>query len=66
MGGCLYAPGASGNLATEDLVYMLDGLGLASGVDLDELIATARWISAELGRAPVSRLGQIKNRIARG
>ncbi len=65
LGGCPYAPGASGNLATEDLVYMLDGLGLASGVDLDALIATARWISAELGRAPVSRLAQIKKRLAR-
>jgi hydroxymethylglutaryl-CoA lyase len=65
LGGCPYAPGASGNLATEDLVYMLSGLGLATGVDLDALIATARWISSELGRAPVSRLGQIQHRIAR-
>ncbi len=60
LGGCPYAQGASGNLATEDLIYMLHGLGLATGVDLDRLVDTARWISAALGRAPASRLARIK------
>ncbi|HEY0973834.1 MAG TPA: hydroxymethylglutaryl-CoA lyase [Solimonas sp.] len=59
LGGCPYAKGASGNLATEDLVYMLNGLGLQTGVDLDALTAVARWIAAELGREPASRLGRV-------
>ncbi|MEQ1439481.1 hydroxymethylglutaryl-CoA lyase [Fontimonas sp. SYSU GA230001] len=59
LGGCPYAQGASGNVATEDLVYMLHGLGIATGIDLDRLIDTGRWISARLGRAPASRLGRI-------
>lgn len=60
LGGCPYARGASGNLATEDLVYMLQGLGMDSGIDLPRLVATGRWISAELGREPSSRLGRIE------
>ena len=56
LGGCPYANGATGNVATEDLVYLLQGLGLETGVDLDALCDTARWISSELGRAPASRL----------
>lgn len=59
LGGCPYAQGATGNLATEDLIYMLHGMGLQTGVDLDALTATACWISAQLGRAPASRLGRI-------
>jgi hydroxymethylglutaryl-CoA lyase len=59
LGGCPYANGASGNLATEDLVYMLHGLGLETGVDLDALCETARWISAQLGREPASKLARI-------
>ena len=59
LGGCPYAKGASGNLASEDLVYMLHGLGLTTGVDLDALCETAIWISAELGRKPASKLGQV-------
>ncbi|HUS25024.1 MAG TPA: hydroxymethylglutaryl-CoA lyase [Candidatus Binatia bacterium] len=59
LGGCPYANGASGNLATEDLVYMLHGLGMDTGIDLDALTDTARWISAQLGREPASRLGRI-------
>lgn len=58
LGGCPYAPGASGNVATEDLVYLLHGCGFATGIDLPALIETARWISAELGREPVSRLAR--------
>lgn len=58
LGGCPYAKGASGNLATEDLVYMLNGLGLATGVDLDRLAAAGRAITTELGRAPASKVAQ--------
>lgn len=49
LGGCPYAPGASGNLATEDLVYLLDGLGIGSGVDLAALIEASLWFEGELG-----------------
>jgi hydroxymethylglutaryl-CoA lyase len=59
LGGCPYANGASGNLATEDLVYMLEGMGLATGVDLPKLTDTARWISGLLGREPASKLARI-------
>jgi hydroxymethylglutaryl-CoA lyase len=55
LGGCPFADSATGNLATEDLVYMLEGLGVETGVDLDALVETAWWISAELGREPVGR-----------
>ncbi len=58
LGGCPYAAGASGNLATEDLVWLLDGLGLDTGIDLDALINVAAWISAELGRDPASRVAR--------
>lgn len=64
LGGCPYAAGASGNLATEDLVYMLHGLGLQTGVDLDALTETALWISAQLGRAPASKLAARAARLA--
>ena len=50
LGGCPYAPGASGNLATEDLLYMLHGMGVETGVDLDAVAATSRWLSAVIGR----------------
>lgn len=58
LGGCPYAKGASGNLATEDLVYMLDGLGVATGVDLDALASAGRAITAALGRTPASKVAQ--------
>lgn len=57
LGGCPYAPGATGNLATEDLVYMLEGCGIDTGLDLDQLIETGRFISAQLGRTNQSRVG---------
>ena len=60
LGGCPYAKGASGNLATEDLVYMLHGMGFETGVNLEALTETARWISAQLGREPASKLAKIK------
>ena len=52
LGGCPFAQSATGNLATEDLVYMLDGLGIRTGVDLAAVVATAHWIARELGRQP--------------
>ena len=58
LGGCPYAAGASGNLATEDLVWLLDGLGISTGIELDVLINVAAWISAELGRDPASRVAR--------
>jgi len=56
LGGCPYAPGASGNVATEDLVYLFDGLGVPTGVDLDALMACGNWICAQLGRGSSSRV----------
>jgi len=55
LGGCPYAAGASGNVATEDAVYLLQGLGLDTGIDLDSLVQTGAWISAQLGRQPSSK-----------
>jgi hydroxymethylglutaryl-CoA lyase len=57
-GGCPYAPGAAGNLATEDLVYLLDGLGYDHGVSLDRVLEAARFIAAQLGRPLASKVGQ--------
>jgi isopropylmalate/homocitrate/citramalate synthase len=57
-GGCPYAPGAAGNLATEDLVYLLDREGLRHGVDLDGILSAARFISQALGRPLASKVGQ--------
>jgi hydroxymethylglutaryl-CoA lyase len=57
-GGCPYAPGAAGNLATEDLVYLLDREGLRHGVDLDGVLAAARFIAEALGRPLASKVGQ--------
>jgi hydroxymethylglutaryl-CoA lyase len=56
LGGCPYARSATGNLATEDLVWMLDGLGVEHGVDLDALVATSTWMAGELGRPSPSRV----------
>jgi hydroxymethylglutaryl-CoA lyase len=50
LGGCPYAKSATGNLATEDLVWLLNGLGIEHGVDLDALVATSAWMATELGR----------------
>lgn len=57
-GGCPYAPGAAGNLATEDLVYLLDGMGIEHGVRLGGVIEAARFIANELGRPLASKVGQ--------
>ena len=58
LGGCPFAPGAAGNLATEDLIYMLDGLGMETGVDLDAVAEAGAFITGWLGRAPASRVAQ--------
>ena len=58
LGGCPFAESATGNLATEDLVWMLDGLGVETGVDLAALVATSVWMGERLGRAPASRVVQ--------
>jgi hydroxymethylglutaryl-CoA lyase len=58
LGGCPYAPGAKGNLATEDLVYALEGCGVHTGVDLDALVDTTAWMARQLGRPPMSRVAE--------
>ncbi|KAA3653513.1 MAG: hydroxymethylglutaryl-CoA lyase [Proteobacteria bacterium] len=58
LGGCPYAAGASGNVATEDVVYLLDGLGIDTGIDLNRLVDTAAWISGQLGREPGSKVAR--------
>jgi hydroxymethylglutaryl-CoA lyase len=55
LGGCPYAPGAAGNLATEDLVYMLGGMHIESGVDLQKLLAAGQFITAQLHKSPASK-----------
>ncbi|WP_019916110.1 hydroxymethylglutaryl-CoA lyase [Methyloversatilis discipulorum] len=58
LGGCPFAPGASGNVATEDVVYMLEGAGVDTGVDLGKLVGAARWVSARLDRQVASRVAR--------
>ena len=58
LGGCPYAKGATGNVATEDVVFMLNGLGIHSGIDIDALVDAGAFISGVLGRAPISRAGK--------
>ncbi|HXD38432.1 MAG TPA: hydroxymethylglutaryl-CoA lyase, partial [Rhodanobacter sp.] len=55
-GGCPYAKGATGNVASEDVVYMLHGMGMDTGVDLDLLVATGAWLAAQLGKDTASRV----------
>ena len=65
LGGCPYAPGASGNVASEEVVYLLHGLGMSTGVNLDKLAATGQWVSEQLGRPNGSRVGQALHARAR-
>ena len=58
LGGCPYAPGATGNVATEDVLYMLDGLGIQTGVDMEKLLQAAQFICGQLGRPTASRAGR--------
>jgi hydroxymethylglutaryl-CoA lyase len=60
LGGCPYAPGAAGNLATEDLLYMLNGMGIDTGVDLDRIIRAGSFICENLGRATQSRVARAR------
>jgi hydroxymethylglutaryl-CoA lyase len=57
-GGCPYAKGATGNVATEDVVYMLEGMGIQTGLNLDKLIETGLWLSSQLGRETSSRVAR--------
>ena len=57
LGGCPYAKGATGNVGTEDVLFMLNGLGIETGIDIDSLVDAAAFISSVLGRKPVSRVG---------
>src|SRR6266568_9621241 len=68
LGGCPYAPGATGNVATEDVVYMLEGMGVRTGVDIPKLVAATNEISRLIGRPPVSRVAaaiNAKKRVAK-
>jgi hydroxymethylglutaryl-CoA lyase len=61
LGGCPYAPGATGNVATEDVVYMLEGMGISTGVDMTKLVAATNEITRLIGCAPVSRVAAAIN-----
>ncbi|MBR1220289.1 hydroxymethylglutaryl-CoA lyase [Bradyrhizobium sp. U87765 SZCCT0131] len=61
LGGCPYAPGATGNVATEDVVYMLEGMGLGTGIDMAGLLAATNTVSGLIGRPPVSRVAAALN-----
>jgi len=61
LGGCPFAPGATGNVATEDVVYMLEGMGIRTGIDMDKLVATTNEITALIGRPPASRVANALN-----
>jgi len=61
LGGCPYAPGATGNVATEDVVYMLEGMGIRTGVDMAKLLAATNEVSRLIGRPPVSRVAAALN-----
>ena len=58
LGGCPYAKGATGNVATEDVLYMLNGLGVETGIDLEALAEAGRFISRHLGREPASKVAR--------
>ena len=66
LGGCPFAPGATGNVATEDVVYMLEGIGIATGVDMTKLVAATNEVSRLIGRPPVSRVAAALNAKQRG
>ncbi|SHN87017.1 hydroxymethylglutaryl-CoA lyase [Bradyrhizobium erythrophlei] len=66
LGGCPYAPGATGNVATEDVVYMLEGMGIATGVDMAKLVEATNEISKLIGRPPLSRVAAALNARKRG
>jgi hydroxymethylglutaryl-CoA lyase len=55
-GGCPYAKGATGNVASEDVIYMLHGMGMTTGVDLDKMVDTGAWLARQLGKDTASRV----------
>jgi hydroxymethylglutaryl-CoA lyase len=61
LGGCPFAPGATGNVATEDVVYMLEGMGIATGVEMAKLVAASNAVGKLIGRPPVSRVAAAMN-----
>ncbi|MBR0797602.1 hydroxymethylglutaryl-CoA lyase [Bradyrhizobium jicamae] len=61
LGGCPYAPGATGNVATEDVVYMLEGIGIRTGIDMEKLLTATNDVAGLLGRPPVSRVASALN-----
>jgi hydroxymethylglutaryl-CoA lyase len=61
LGGCPFAPGATGNVATEDVAYMLEGMGIKTGIDLQKLLAATNEIAALIGRTPTSRVANALN-----
>src|SRR2546429_9132684 len=61
LGGCPYAPGATGNVATEDVIYMLEGMGIGTGVDMQKLLAATNEISGLLGHPPASSVASALN-----
>jgi hydroxymethylglutaryl-CoA lyase len=61
LGGCPFAPGATGNVATEDVVYMLEGMGIKTGIDMPQLLAATNEITALIGRQPASRVANALN-----
>lgn len=63
LGGCPYARGASGNAATEDVVYMLHGMGVRTGIDLEKLIDVGKFICGELGRQSESKVNRASRRL---
>ncbi|XP_011660381.2 hydroxymethylglutaryl-CoA lyase, mitochondrial [Strongylocentrotus purpuratus] len=63
LGGCPYAKGASGNVATEDVVYMLNGLGIETGIDLEKIVSVGQFISRELGRQNTSKVGNAMSKL---
>ncbi|MGO2006873.1 hydroxymethylglutaryl-CoA lyase [Vreelandella alkaliphila] len=64
LGGCPYAKGASGNVATEDVLYLLEGLGINTGIDLQAVIETGVWITQQLGRKPSSKVALAKSTVS--
>lgn len=58
LGGCPYAKGATGNVATEDVLYLMNGLGIHTGIDLDQVVEAGDFISKAIGRPNVSRAGK--------
>ena len=58
LGGCPYSPGATGNVATEDMVYFMEELGMKTGIDLDAVVDVGAWITAEIGKPNASSVGK--------